>query len=729
MSQQSPNIKPASPEPEFPYRWPIIIIVLILIALMAFFYLVINRAGPAGTPTPTPTAPAAVAPAATTPTVVGALAIPKRPSPPPGMLYNQSDFLPSDLGTLFPNFGPFGAENKDMEWVGWASEIRSFLNNAEKLQVRLLNGDLIAKPTIAGIMLTAGAGATSSPSYGNGGITWDYWADFTPRSVYDNMGVKTGYILDPGCGKTAVMPRYDDTRWQQALFAAVAQFGREYKNDPRLTAIEINSGFDGEPRFSKSVAGCDFDGAAEKIINHRDFDLFMYRMMDAYAKAFDVDGDGKPDKPIYVHLFWDNKARAEYAISKGIGIKFNSLTDDANWFYNYDKQGNQEDSGFGMMALAYDLGPKTFLAFESGQPWKPYPDSFVWMSYLAALSAHPDFIDNYRSWTEGLLQKGGSAYEPDTPLNFIQRHLGVTLETTPDVWVALRDTEINQCDDKRCYTGYRGDWNFWLYRRDGLPENGTVLVGLENSETWNGIPEAARNQIYARRARRTDEANGQHLMSFDIDDGYPYVNLRPRSQPGGTASYEVSILYLDQGTDTMSLEYLDSSGTLHSAPLIKTNTQRFRRHTWQIDDAFFNNGLPGKTDFRINSNNDGDETIHLVMVRGTGNIDDRVSPTATKERTNTPVPPANTATATPRPRPPSPSSTPTPRPRPPSPSSTPTPNFGAEGTPQAEVLALQTQVADLSGRVGTVEKRQALLERLIDRLQTLIDQAISALTP
>ncbi len=702
-------------------RFPYILIAVLIIALLAvafaLYFLVVRRPAPVAEATPTATV-------AASPEGIRRAAVSARPPPPPGMLYNQSDFLPSDLGTLFPGFGPMGAENKDLEWMGWTGEIQGFLNNAEKLQVRLLNGERIAKPTIAGIMFTAGADADMSPTYGNGGVTWDYWADFTPKRVYDSMGVKTGYILDPGCGKTAVMPRYDDPTWQQAVMDDIAVFGQYYKDDPRLTAIEINSGFDGEPRYSKSSGGCDFDGAAEKIIDSREFDQFMYRMMDAYATAFDVNGDGKPDKPIYIHLFWYNRARAEYAISKGIGIKFNSLTDDANWFYNYDKQGGQESSGFGMLAIAYDLGSRTFLAFESGQPWKPYANSFVWMSYLAALSAHPDFIDNFRSWTEGMLQEGGSAYEPNTPLNFIQRHLGVSLETTPDVWVALRDTEFNECDDKRCYTGFRGDWSFWLYRREDIPENGTVVVGLNNSETWVGIPEQARNQIYARRARRTDEANGQHFMSFDVDDGYPFTNLPPRSEPGGRVSYEVTIIYLDQGTDTMSLEYVDGAGTLHEVPLIKNNSRMFQRHTWQVDNAYFGNGLPGNTDFRINSNNDGDETIHMVMVRGIGDVSDRVSPTATKVRTNTPVPPPATGTPSPAAEP-----TATNTPRPPTVTTTPTAHVGGQGTPQAEIAALQTQVASLTGRVRSVENRQALLERLIDRMQALIQQALEALKP
>jgi len=606
---------------------------------------------------------------------------PGHPALPPGMLYNQSDFLPSDTQSEYPNLGPMGAENKDVEWPHWQSEMTSFLRNASQLSVTLLDGRKIQKPTIAGLMLTGGASANWSPTYGNQGVTWDYGADFTPKIVYDNMGVPTGYILDPGCGKTAVMPRFDDPRWQQALFDAIAEMGRQYNNDPRLSAIEVNSGYDGEPQPTKDVEGCNFSQSASQIISPTEWRLFMYGLIDAYAAAF-------PNKPVYVQIFWLDRNVAEYAIGKGLGIKFNSLTNDANFFYNYDDaSGNPEESGFGMIRIAQDIGSHTYLAFESGAPWKPYPDSHVYFAYLAALSTHPDFIDSFRSWNEGLAAAGGSAYTANTPLNFIQSHLGVTLETTPDVWIALRDTDYDECDGVRCYTGYRGDWNFWLYRPENIPGNNTKVVGLAPSGVWTGIPGEAQNQVYARKARRTDEAAGQHYMSFNVDDGYPYAGQKPRAVPGGRVGYRLSLIYLDQGTDTLSIEYKDYSGALRSVSLQKTNTKTFMRHTWTINDAYFHNNMPGGADFRLNANGDGDETIHMVQVAGfwgTSLPSPTPGPTATPVPTVTPIPTATrlpTWTPSPTPRPAGPTETPSPSPTlTPSPTRTPAPTSTATPT-------------------------------------------------
>ncbi len=590
---------------------------------------------------------------------------PGHPALPPGMLYNQSDFLPSDTQSEYPNLGPMGAENKDVEWPHWQSEMTSFLRNASQLSVTLLNGQQIQKPTIAGLMLTGGASANWSPTYGNQGVTWDYGTDFTPKIVYDNMGVPTGYILDPGCGKTAVMPRFDDPRWQQALFNDIAEMGRQYNDDPRLSAIEVNSGYDGEPQPTKNVEGCDFSHSASQIISPTEWRLFIYGLIDAYAAAF-------PNKPVYVQIFWLDRNVAEYAIGKGLGIKTNSLTDDANYFYNYadDPAGSPEDSGAGMIRIAQDIGSHTYLAFESGAPWKPYPDSHVYFAYLAALSTHPDFIDSFRSWNEGLAAAGGSAYTADSPLNFIQSHLGVTLETTPDVWIALRNTDYDECDGVRCYTGYRGDWNFWLYRPENIPGNNTKVVGLAPSGVWTGIPGEAQNQVYARKARRTDEAAGQHYMSFNVDDGYPYAGQKPRALPGGRVGYRLSLIYLDQGTDTLSVEYKDYGGTLRSVSLQKTNTKTFMRHTWTINDAYFHNNMPGGADFRLNANEDGDETIHMIQVAGfwdTSLPSPTPGPSATAVPTATPVPTATrlpTWTTSPTPRPAGPTETPSPSPTP-----------------------------------------------------------------
>lgn len=67
------------------------------------------------------------------------------------------------------------------------------------------------------------------------------------------------------------------------------------------------------------------------------------------------------------------------------------------------------------------------------------------------------------------------------------------------------------------------------------------------------LPAAALGYIYSRR-RRTDQANGQRYMYFDIADGYPYAGQEtPHSRHRRRVSYLVKVTFYQQGTD-ISLE-------------------------------------------------------------------------------------------------------------------------------------------------------------------------------
>jgi hypothetical protein len=104
---------------------------------------------------------------------------------------------------------------------------------------------------------------------------------------------------------------------------------------------------------------------------------------------------------------------------------------------------------------------------------------------------------------------------------------------------------------------------------------------------------------------------------------------------------------LNKGTDTLSLEYMNYYGQMierrisKGAALGPLNT--WVDYVWRLDDAFFDNGLPGGMDFRINCKNDGNEYIHRLIVKGTGLQLPTPSPTRTRPPTATRT---NTATAT-----------------------------------------------------------------------------------
>jgi len=115
--------------------------------------------------------------------------------------------------------------------------------------------------------------------------------------------------------------------------------------------------------------------------------------------------------------------------------------------------------------------------------------------------------------------------------------------------------------------------------------------------------------------------------------------------------------------DTFSLQYLDWNGELQSRVVSKGpglgEVGQWVTYTWYVTDAYFNNGMPGGTDFRLSCNNDGDETIHMVLVKGIwAGTPPTPGPSRTPFPTFTPRPTADIKTT------PTPLQTPTPGPLP-----------------------------------------------------------------
>jgi hypothetical protein len=147
------------------------------------------------------------------------------------------------------------------------------------------------------------------------------------------------------------------------------------------------------------------------------------------------------------------------------------------------------------------------------------------------------------------------------------------------------------------------------------------------------------------------------------------------------------VTLVNHGNDTLSLEYRDYYGNLVERKITKGaalgRLDGWVDYTWEVDDAYFNNGLPGGVDFRIDSNGDGNEIIHRLIVSSEGpppapsTPTKTLPPTMTPTRTTTPATPTPTRTATRTPGP-SPTRTNTP---PPSPTPTPGPSPTPTGTP------------------------------------------------
>jgi hypothetical protein len=164
-----------------------------------------------------------------------------------------------------------------------------------------------------------------------------------------------------------------------------------------------------------------------------------------------------------------------------MGVKFNAYTADTPQAVIYHNAwrgwGTVEAYARYRNMVPTSIEPRHgnfFLGGEQGTYW--FGLHAVWMR-----PTNIDINPNYGLWGK---------YKDDSDYyNLLNGHLNVSAATTPDVWIAFRDTD-DLCgaksqadyDDNICVTksnngsGIRGDYDFFLKRPDNLPLNRTVLL-------------------------------------------------------------------------------------------------------------------------------------------------------------------------------------------------------------------------------------------------------------
>ncbi len=376
-----------------------------------------------------------------------------------------------------------------------------------------------------------------------------------------------------------IIPRY----WHPDFLAEYEKFvsavGARYDGDPRIEWVQVAAGLYGETQPAENQ----FDSCLEAAGLTSDLWVeTVNRIVDMYVNAFPRTTLFLQYAPTFIRQS-ERRRFTDYAASRGVGLKHNGLRPDGGDGMIID---NPDYSLFG--AGQYDpmfkWWEKVPIAWESYDNLMTGVEGTLWGVY-SGLNKHADyFVFSLDVVTDP------NRFEI---LEFANEHLGRTLEDTPSVWVALRETEGSW------YPQY-GNYDFWLYQNDDAPGGKTVPLWRVGS-----APEG-------RYTRRTDEATDNPYMYFDVDNGYIY---------GGTNRVTINVIYYDQGTDTWELQY-DAVGTdnFKSAGIVrKTNTRTWKKVSFELDDAEFADGQPGGgkyagSDFRIWSRDDGDEIIHFVQV-------------------------------------------------------------------------------------------------------------------
>ncbi len=138
---------------------------------------------------------------------------------------------------------------------------------------------------------------------------------------------------------------------------------------------------------------------------------------------------------------------------------------------------------------------------------------------------------------------------------------------------------------------------------------------VDTEVVWAGSPPLEARRTGNGQALPSPDGNDipDFYMQFDADDGTIFAS------PPGTR-LAIVVEYLDQGTDSFSIQYDAHSGGpfgdgrfKDTGAVIKTNSGEFRTFTFWIGDAYFANRDNG-ADFRIDDHSNGAEVIHRVTV-------------------------------------------------------------------------------------------------------------------
>ena len=155
---------------------------------------------------------------------------------------------------------------------------------------------------------------------------------------------------------------------------------------------------------------------------------------------------------------------------------------------------------------------------------------------------------------------------------------------------------------------------------------GTVNTGQSLALEAGGDVDTKTIQAGNPSVEARQSGNGAALPSADgntIGDSYFQFNVADTALFKGlpTGHVRVEVDYLDQGTDSFSIQYdaqpaTGSDGKFYGGgAVVKTNSGEFKTAVFNLCNAYFANRDNG-ADFRISDNGDGAETIRAVRVTG-----------------------------------------------------------------------------------------------------------------
>jgi Leucine-rich repeat (LRR) protein len=376
------------------------------------------------------------------------------------------------------------------------------------------------------------------------------------------------------------IPMYWSPAYLNAFERFVQAAAERYRDDPRVAFVEVSSGIYGETMPGDPGSEVDDCLLAAGLTEDLWIDT-VNTISDIYQRHWH-------DTPLLVQYApWylgrrERREVSDYAGGIGVGLKHNRLIPD------HDDQVIRSDTATihpdvcrtGQYDPMLEFAGQVPLGWEGTASSYPTTAALLW-SLLNGLNKHPAYL------VMGWQPLTTSDPVGQWALRLAARYAGVSIDTTPGVWVALRETQST-------WYPQRGNFDFWLRQVDSAPGGRTVPQWNVTSHPWG------------RFTRRTDAASGNPDMFFAVDDAYLFDNT--------TQPVTITVVYLDAGFDTWELQYDALDDNAKSAGVVaKTNSNQWREAVFTLSDARFGNRLDGY-DFRIRSRGDGNEFVSFVEV-------------------------------------------------------------------------------------------------------------------
>jgi hypothetical protein len=186
---------------------------------------------------------------------------------------------------------------------------------------------------------------------------------------------------------------------------------------------------------------------------------------------------------------------------------------------------------------------------------------------------------------------------------YVRLSLGKKPSDSPDAWVVLRESEDTFWKTNTSISWTNSPWVInlerFLVQRDVSPDG----ISQRGSEFKDQVLSAKNGSSY--EGRKTNYNGGSDFLYFDISDQFLLQNSDP---------VELQITFLDQGDLSWWVEYAGVGGRKKTESVKNQNSGQKKTASFLIQDGWFDNSLPGQTDFCIYNGGAGDVEIHFVRL-------------------------------------------------------------------------------------------------------------------